>query len=77
MFCQCKDSSRRYLFPLGTWEIVRHEYTPYEYSRIRCRKCGNEWLTRAAYAKKCPNRDRQQIFKFKNHGKTNNQHNSE
>lgn len=46
-------------YPLADWRIIRHEYTPKHYSRIKCLRCGCVWITRAKYVEQTPNDDGQ------------------
>nr|DAK17585.1 MAG TPA: hypothetical protein [Caudoviricetes sp.] len=55
MFCKCERRPRFY--PLSTWRINRYRYTPKGFSRVKCLRCGCEWLTRKSYAKKIKNLD--------------------
>ena len=57
MFCKCNQDKKSY--PLRTWYITHYCYTPKGYSRIRCSRCGCEWLARAAYQKRVINKDPQ------------------
>lgn len=57
MFCKCNGKRKNY--PLAGWRIIRHEYTPKHYSRIKCLRCGCVWITRAKYVEQPPNEDGQ------------------
>lgn len=50
MFCKCNKSPKDY--PLKSWRIIEHQYTPRGYSRVICLKCGCEWIARAKYVSK-------------------------
>ena len=60
MFCKCNGKRKNY--PLAGWRIIRHEYTPKHYSRIKCLRCGCVWITRAKYVEQTPNEDGQKDF---------------
>nr|DAW08612.1 MAG TPA: putative HTH-type transcriptional regulator [Caudoviricetes sp.] len=55
MFCKCGQMPRFY--PLPTWRVNRYCYTPKGFSRVKCLRCGCEWLTRKAYTKYIKNYD--------------------
>lgn len=53
MFCKCGESNREY--SLAFWQIIRYKYTPCKFSRIYCKKCKGNWITRAKYVELLPN----------------------
>lgn len=57
MFCKCNQPRKCY--PLKDWRVIRYQYTPHGYSRVKCLKCGCVWITRAKYVEQTPNEDGQ------------------
>lgn len=55
MFCKCNQPRKCY--PLKDWRVIRYQYTPHGYSRVKCLKCGCVWITRAKYVEQTPNED--------------------
>lgn len=60
MFCKCNQPRKCY--PLKDWRVIRYQYTPHGYSRVKCLKCGCVWITRANYVEQTPNKDGQKRF---------------
>lgn len=60
MFCKCNQPRKCY--PLKDWRVIRYQYTPHGYSRVKCLKCGCVWITRANYVEQTPNKDGKKDF---------------
>lgn len=47
MFCKCNQPRKCY--PLKDWRVIRYQYTPHGYSRVKCLKCGCVWVGHNIY----------------------------